>query len=69
MARTSRLPEYQAFIDATEELKKDNVAFVKYDKYVIVKRDVWETKVDNVQKMLNERAKAEQAIYSNTNVN
>ena len=69
MARTSRLPEYQAFIDATEELKKDNVQFVKYDNYVIVKREVWEAKVENIKRMMEERAKAESAIYTTSCVN
>lgn len=69
MARTSRLPEYQAFIDATEELKKDNVQFVKYDNYVIVKREVWEAKVENIKKMMEERVKAESAIYTTSCVN
>ncbi|KKP50492.1 MAG: hypothetical protein UR43_C0033G0009, partial [candidate division TM6 bacterium GW2011_GWF2_33_332] len=36
MPRTSRLPEYQAFIDAKDMLDKEPVDYVKYDKYVLV---------------------------------
>lgn len=65
MPRNTRLPEYQAFIDATEQLKNDNVDFIKYDNYVIIKRDIWEKSIKRTKQVLNERKLAEEAVYSN----
>jgi len=67
MPRTSRLPEYQAFIDAKDMLDKEPVDYVKYDKYVLVKREVWEKSVERTKKILEERTQIERAIYEQPN--
>lgn len=64
MARTSRLPEYQAFIDAKEVLDKTNADYVKYDNYVIIKRNVWESSIERTKEVLKNRQEAEKAIFN-----